>query len=218
MPVRQGARTAAVFVLVHSGIARYRTSDLDALEEVTGLLGVTIERLRLYEQAAHGARHDLLTGLPNYRYLQERLESNIAGPNGIGESTLLVVDMDSLKVFNDSLGHETGDRLIRIVARELRAACRDRDFVARTGGDEFVMLLEGVGIEAAGRVAERVYAALSDAHLEIEGSPTRVAVSIGVAYAPLHGSVPVDVLHVADQGMYEAKFAGGGVRALAPPK
>lgn len=215
VPVRQGVRTAAVFVLVNSGAARYRAADLDALEEVAGLLGVTIERLRLYEQAAHGARHDLLTGLPNYRYLQERLERNVAGFNGAGESALLVVDMDSLKAFNDTLGHEAGDRLIRIVARELRAACRGHDFVARTGGDEFVLLLEGAGIGAAERVAERVHMALADAHLEIEGSPTRVAVSIGIAAAPLHGVSPADVLHAGDQAMYEAKFAGGARTRVA---
>ena len=215
VPVRQGARTAAVFVLVNSGVARYRTGELEALEEVAGLLGVTIERLRLYEQAAHGARHDLLTGLPNYRYLQERLEHNVAGFDREGESALLVVDMDSLKAFNDTLGHEAGDRVIRIVARELRAACRDRDFVARTGGDEFVVLLEGASIAAAERVAERVHAALTDAHLEIEGSPTRVAVSIGIAGASTHGVLPLEVLHAADQAMYGAKFAGGARTSVA---
>ena len=215
VPVRQGARTAAVFVLVNSGVPRYRRGDLDALEEVAGLLGVTIERLRLYEQAAHGARHDLLTGLPNYRYLQERLEGNVAGFDRDGESALLVVDMDSLKAFNDTLGHEAGDRVIRIVARELRAACRDRDFVARTGGDEFALLLDGASIEAAERVAERIHAALADAHLEIEGSPTRVAVSIGIAGAPTHGASPLEVLHAADQAMYGAKFAGGARTSVA---
>ncbi|TAK77938.1 MAG: GAF domain-containing protein, partial [Dehalococcoidia bacterium] len=77
VPVRQGTRTAAVFVLVKSSVAGYGEGELEALEEVAGLLGVTIERLRLYEQAAYGARHDLLTGLPNYRYLQERLEEDV---------------------------------------------------------------------------------------------------------------------------------------------
>ena len=205
----------AVFVLVNAGSARYRTGDLDALEEVAGLLGVTIERLRLYEQAAYGARHDLLTRLPNYRYLQERMEDNVAGFNGAGESAVLVVDMDSLKTFNDSLGHEAGDRLIRIVAHELRAACRDQDFVARTGGDEFVMLLEGSGVDAAEWVAERVHMALAEAHLEIEGSPTRVAVSIGIAVAALHGASPADVLHAVDQAIYEARFAGGARTRVA---
>lgn len=215
VPVRQGTRIAAVFALVTSGPAQYRPEDLDALEEVAGLLGVTIERLRLYEQAAHGARHDLMTGLPNYRYLQERLEDHVAGFSRPGESALLVVDMDSLKAFNDTLGHEAGDRLIQIVARELRAACRDHDFVARTGGDEFVMLLEGSGVDDAQWVAERVHQALAEAHLEIEGSPTRVAVSIGIAAAPAHGTSPADVLHAADQAMYEAKFAGGARTRVA---
>jgi hypothetical protein len=70
-------------------------------------------------------------------------------------------------------------------------------------------------VDAAERVAERIHSVLADAHLEIEGSPTRVAVSIGIAAAPLHGTVPDDVLHAADQAMYEAKFAGGARTGVA---
>src|SRR5262249_54845602 len=68
VPVIQGTRTAAIFALVHSTGSSLGPIDLDAMEEVAGLLGVTIERLRLYERAEHGANHDMLTGLPNYRY------------------------------------------------------------------------------------------------------------------------------------------------------
>lgn len=222
VPVKQGVRTAAVFALIHSAApvnasaeaTGYALADLDALDEVGGLLGVTIERLRLYEQAEYGARHDLLTGLPNYRYLQERLADLRAGVDGPGDSAVLVVDMDNLKLFNDSLGHETGDRVIQIVARQIREACRAQDFVARTGGDEFVVLMEGANADAALGVAERVHAALEVAHQEIPGVAVRISVSIGIASAPSDTTVTTELIPLADQAMYEAKFAGGHRTAL----
>ena len=210
VPVRQGDHTSAVFALVVNSPGTYTVSELDALDEVAGLLAVTIERLRLYEHADHSAKHDLLTGLPNYRYLQERMQETRAGLDGDdGESALLVVDMDNLKVFNDTLGHEVGDRVIEIVAEVLRASCRQDDFVARTGGDEFVVLMEGAGAQTALAVAERIHAALHEAHSEIEGAPVRVGASIGVALAPHDAATTAGLLHAADQAMYDAKFAGG---------
>jgi diguanylate cyclase (GGDEF)-like protein len=214
VPVRNGVRTAAVFALVQttaSGVA----PDLNALDEVAGLLGVTIERLRLYERAEYSANHDLLTGLPNYRYLQERLYNLRAGISEPGESAVLMVDMDGLKIFNDTLGHEAGDQVIRLVARELRDSCRADDFVARTGGDEFVVVMEGVGPDEAARVADRVHAALREAHLEIPGAPARLGVSVGIATAPADASSANRLLHAADQAMYAAKFSGGHRTRLA---
>ncbi len=209
VPVRQGSRTSAVFALVSNTYGSYGASELSALDEVAGLLAVTIERLRLYEHADHSAKHDLLTGLPNYRYLQERLGDLRSGISRSGRSALLVVDMDSLKLFNDTLGHEVGDRVIQTVAGVLRAACRQEDFVARTGGDEFVILMEDADTDVAVAVADRVHAALAEAHREIDGAPTRIAVSVGVAVAPDDATSTADLLHAADQAMYEAKFAGG---------
>ncbi|MQC17684.1 MAG: GGDEF domain-containing protein [Chloroflexi bacterium] len=209
VPVRQGNRTSAVFALVSNTHGAYGAGELSALDEVAGLLAVTIERLRLYEHADHSAKHDLLTGLPNYRYLQERLGELRSGISRAGRSALLVVDMDSLKLFNDTLGHEVGDRVIQTVADVLRSACCQDDFVARTGGDEFVILMEDADAEAAVAVADRVHAALREAHREVDGAPTRIGVSVGVAVAPDDANSTADLLHAADQAMYEAKFAGG---------
>ena len=223
VPVRQGNRTVAVFALIHSAVEGampavpngYAAADLDALEEVAGLLGVTIERLRLYERAEHGANHDLLTGLPNYRYLQQRINDLRAGIDEEGESAVLVVDMDNLKLFNDSMGHEVGDRVIGIVARELRMAARPEDFVARTGGDEFVVLMEHASVAVAAAVAERVHARLLEAHHEVAGASIRLGVSIGIASAPSNTSVAAELIPLGDRAMYEAKFAGGHRTALA---
>ena len=214
VPVRNGVRTAAIFALVQTSGAEFKP-DLNALDEVAGLLGVTIERLRLYERAEYGANHDLLTGLPNYRYLQERLYNLRAGVSEPGESSVLMIDMDGLKLFNDTLGHEAGDQVIRIVARELRETCRVDDFVARTGGDEFVVVMEGVGPDNAAHAAERIHAAVHEAHLEVTGAPARIGVSIGIATAPYDASAANRLLHAADQAMYAAKFSGGHRTRLA---
>ena len=120
-----------------------------------------------------------------------------------------MLDFDNFKEINDSHGHEVGDRVIQTVAQVLRSACRQEDFVARTGGDEFVILMEDADVTAAIAVGDRIHAALADAHREIEGAPTRIGVSIGVAVAPSDAVSTADLLHAADQAMYDAKFAGG---------
>ena len=209
VPVMQGNRVAAIFALVHSTGSSLGPIDLDAMEEVAGLLGVTIERLRLYERAEYSANHDMLTGLPNYRYLQQRLATLREGISEPGESAVFMIDMDGLKLFNDSLGHEAGDQVIQIVARELKRISRADDFVARTGGDEFVVVMEGVGPTTAENIAERMHEALREAHLEVPGAPARLGVSIGIATAPHDADTVPALVHAADQAMYEAKFAGG---------
>ena len=176
---------------------------------MAGLLAVTIDRLRLYERAEYNARHDLLTGLPNQRFLDERLTELQAGLTEDGSSALLMIDMDELKVFNDTLGHDAGDHVLQVVARELREACRADDFVARVGGDEFVVVMEHADLEAATGVAARIHDRLREAHMEIPGAPTRIQISIGVAVASNDGASVAELLHSADRAMYDAKFAGG---------
>lgn len=215
VPIRQGGETLGVFALIHSSGEAYTQTHLDAIEEMSGLLGVTIERLRLYERAEHTARHDGLTGLPNYRYLQERVAELASSGDSSTESAFIVVDMDELKLFNDVLGHEAGDQVVRIVARELRNACRAQDFVARTGGDEFVMVMEDISAEEAAAISERMHDALRNAHLELQDAPATIRISIGVAMMPGDAATPDAALEAADQAMYVAKFGGGDSTRLA---
>ncbi len=209
VPVVDKGVCTAVFALGRTSAQRYGPEELTVLEEVAGLLAVTIDRLRLYERAEYNARHDLLTGLPNQRFLDERLAELRAGLTEDGSSALLMTDMDELKVFNDTLGHDAGDRVLQVVARELREACRADDFVARVGGDEFVVVMEHADLEAATSVATRIHEGLRDAHMEIPGAPTRIQISIGVAVASNDGASVAELLHAADSAMYDAKFAGG---------
>ena len=209
VPVSPDGQATAIFALVHSGVADYERFDLHALDEVAGLLAVTIDRLRLYERAEHAARHDLLTGLPNYRYLQERLASLQTNFDNERSSAILMVDMDGLKLYNDTLGHEAGDRAIQRVAEELRRAVRVEDLVARTGGDEFVVVMEDVTHDDALAVAQRMHDSLRDIHHEFGNAPVPVRISVGLAFAPDDGTGPSELLEAADRAMYAAKFGGG---------
>ena len=214
VPVRNNRDLVALFVLLSRRVTDGVPVDIGVLSEVASLLAVTIERVRLFERSEHMARHDQLTGLPNFRYVQEHLAA-VAERSAGRETSVLMIDLDNLKPFNDLLGHEIGDRVIRIVARELVARSRADDFVGRVGGDEFVLVMEQLGADEALNVASRIHAALAEAHLEIDDAPEAISVSVGIASCPQDADSIEELLREADRAMYAAKALGGGRSALA---
>ena len=214
VPVMQDGRCRAIFALARSSGAPYPPGAFTSLEEISDLLAVTIDRLRLYERAEYNARHDLLTGLPNRRFLNERLaelHETLAG----GLVAVVMIDMDGLKIVNDTLGHEAGDAAIRLLAREIQAAARAEDFVARVGGDEFVVLMEDCDADPALRMTERLHGVLRAVGPDSLPADTRISVSAGIAVAPDDGRDSERLLQEADRAMYEAKFSGGHRTLLA---
>lgn len=169
--------------------------------------------LRAYEEA----RTDLMTGLPNYRRLRERLETLLGRPGAAPERfCLMVLDIDHFKTINDTFGHLIGDGAIRYTADLLRESVRPTDLVARYGGDEFAVLLEGVGPADAGRIAERILAsARAEPFLPGAGALSEVRLSIGIAVYPADGTRPEALVSAADEAMYRAKQAGGNRVMLA---
>lgn len=171
--------------------------------------GATRTRESHDRQKEYMARHDALTGLANRRYLQERLEEQIAEARR--SSSVVVVmylDLDGFKEVNDTLGHDRGDELLIDVARRLRGAVRAGDVVARLGGDEFVISLPHLVSETdSGFVAEKLIAVLS-APYALEGGEARVSASIGVAMFPRDGETPRELLIAADRALYAAKTGG----------
>jgi diguanylate cyclase (GGDEF)-like protein len=159
---------------------------------------------------AHQAFHDGLTGLSNRVLFHDRLDHALALHHRDGRPlAVLYCDLDDFKAVNDRFGHHAGDRLLRQVAERLRATVRDGDTVARVGGDEFAVLLEGAG--DPGEPAERIMAEIRRP-FDLDGETVTVGASIGLVQAGEHGAVPSAdaLLRRADAAMYAGKRQGKG--------
>jgi diguanylate cyclase (GGDEF)-like protein len=160
------------------------------------------------EELQHLAQHDMLTGLPNRRFLQERLAHALALARRSGRSVaLLFIDLDYFKDVNDNFGHEAGDALLVALAQRLRAHTREADTVARMGGDEFVVLLDGPADEAQiGAIAQKLLHSLQQP-VPWRGHALQVGASIGISQFPRDGQTAQDMLACADRAMYRVKNA-----------
>lgn len=157
----------------------------------------------------HQAQHDFLTGLPNRVLLVDRLKQTMAlARRNATRAALLFVDLDRFKQVNDSLGHEAGDELLKLVAARLTACVRETDTVCRQGGDEFVVLLGAMyEMRDAGHVAEKILATCSQPY-RVRGHEVHVGVSIGISLFPNDGNDADTLTRNADAAMYHAKQLG----------
>jgi diguanylate cyclase (GGDEF)-like protein/PAS domain S-box-containing protein len=172
---------------------------------IAHVLDVT-QQMVAAEQLSWSATHDVVTGLSNRSHFLERLDQALRVHEG-RDVAVLFLDLDRFKVVNDSLGHATGDDLLRTMAVRITESVRDEDLVARFGGDEFTVLLTDAPLEIARAVADRVRAALSAPVLLGDGE-VDVTASIGLAFA---GGAEVnadDMVRDADAAMYRAKDQG----------
>jgi diguanylate cyclase (GGDEF)-like protein len=171
----------------------------------------TSERLAFEEQLARHAFQDALTGLANRRLLLDHLDHALLQADRTGtQVALLFCDIDRFKLVNDNLGHQVGDELLRVIGDRIRRAVRAGDTVSRYGGDEFVILAEGITSRAdANEVADAVLQALRDPIDLSTGHEVVTTVSVGVALSE-PGNSRDDLLHEADVAMYRAKERGRG--------
>jgi diguanylate cyclase (GGDEF)-like protein/PAS domain S-box-containing protein len=198
--------------------AHYTDKDRELLRFVSTQVAAAIERKQMHERLAHMAQYDQLTALPNRQLFLDRLKTALArARRDQSLLSLLFIDLDRFKQVNDTLGHATGDLLLQGVAQRLQACVRGSDTVARIGGDEFVVLLEGGHArEHASTAAEKILAAFGQA-FDLGGKPLHVQPSIGVAIYPEHGSEEDALLRHADEAMYVGKKNGGNRVHTAPP-
>lgn len=177
---------------------------------------VTEEQQR-HEQLLDQAYHDPLTGLPNRLLLEDRLTQALtkAGRRR-HQVALLFCDLDDFKTINDRLGHPVGDQVLREVATRLSSSVRNEDTVARFGGDEFVVMLDGVtGPPQATTIASRILEAVRQP-TTVSEEQLLVGISIGIAISSGPSSKSEELLRTADSAMYSAKMAGGHGFRLAP--
>ena len=187
------------FALIGSRISAMRARILRANEELTKALA-TIQDM---------ATHDSLTGLPNRASLSVTLQHAVNKAHR-SKSGLAVffLDLDNFKSVNDTLGHPTGDQLLREIARRVRACIRESDLVARLGGDEFVVMVETVPDRAGLQLlAEKILAAASEL-MQLDGHEVKITASVGIAVFPDDGKDASALLANADMAMYRAKALG----------
>ena len=164
------------------------------------------------EEIKQLAFFDPLTGLPNRRKLQDRLQYAIAlNHRNQSQFAVFMMDLDKFKAVNDKLGHAAGDELLKQVAARITRCLRDSDMVARLGGDEFVLVLENLKIpESAETVALKVIADLTLPFQLSENNSVQIGASIGISIYPQHGSTPEQLMDNADTALYQAKECGRG--------
>lgn len=179
---------------------------------VTHYIGIqndVTERKQYEEQLAYQSAHDTLTHLPNRNLAQDRLAQGIIfAQRANNQLALLLIDLDNFKAINDSLGHNEGDQLLKIVANRLEKCVRDGDTVARLGGDDFAVILTDIAHEdEISHFTHKILSTIAEPAM-IESHQLTVTCSIGVSLFPRDGNDAATLLKNADAAMYRAKEQG----------
>jgi len=208
----QGLLGAIVLANREGRVTEFTSADLTLLETLANHTAVSLEHDRL-EQAVweltedrdrleHRASHDHLTGLAGRELFTQRVEAELAPPDGC--AVVLFLDLDDFKLVNDRFGHEIGDELLVAFTRRLRSCLRSSDLPARLGGDEFAVLLDRGDHERATRIAERIQLAFKEP-FKLSTATLRLGASTGIALGRHGEETAAEVLRNADVAMYAAK-------------
>jgi diguanylate cyclase (GGDEF)-like protein/putative nucleotidyltransferase with HDIG domain len=213
VPLENAVGVIGVLALYHLGKDVFTKDHLRVLLAINPKISLTIENALKFRQAAISATTDALTSLPNARSLFLHLDAELSRARRTNERlAVLVCDLDGFKQVNDRFGHLEGNRVLKQVAAGLRECCREYDYVARMGGDEFVLVLPGLGpqdLPAKQQALERVAV---DAGFSVCGERL-LNISIGAAFCPEHGTDAEGLLAEADRRMYLTKQEHKGAPA-----
>ena len=207
LPLIMNAEVTGSAVVASCHPNAYSKRHVKLLEELASRIAMSIENSRLYAKAEQKARIDGLTGLLNRRSLDELITSEISRHSRYGGVlSIIILDLDFFKAFNDSYGHLAGDTLLRQIGRIMKSSIRSADQAFRYGGDEFAILLPQTNIEAAHDVAERLRKRITS---EVKAGYVPVTASLGLASWPADGIGPNEIIAAADTALFHAKRSGG---------
>ncbi len=186
-------------------------AEWEHLSILSNIISIAVSNASLYNEIKQLSYTDGMTGLHNFRYFSLRLnEEMIRHKRMKTELSLMILDVDNFKNYNDTLGHPAGDEVLRKIAQILKQTARENDIVARYGGEEFAIILPGTDKRGAGVVAERIREAVETTYFEHEEIQPqgKVTISIGVASTPEDATSAEELTQKADAALYYAKRHG----------
>lgn len=203
LPVKANDRVLGVLVVINGGVLP--AVDMELWDAIGHEIGLSIQNARLYKKIKYLADHDDLTGLENRRKFFQTLHREIARANRYGGIfSLILLDLDYFKEFNDKYGHLAGDRVLREIAQAIRKSLRITDVAARYGGDEFAVIALGADHRAARQVAERIRGEIRSLNYR----DPLITASAGIACFPRDAGDGEGLVAAADWALYRGKMAG----------
>jgi diguanylate cyclase (GGDEF)-like protein len=203
----------ALFLQDCNDLRLWSIDDISLIGSLADQVSVAIENAELHREKERQAVTDGLTGIANRRGFNEGFAREFERAWRYKQPlSLVLIDLDFLKVINDSFGHQVGDEAIKHIGGLLKQSSRAVDIAARFGGDEFCLLLPNTEVAMAQQLSERLHKLISDAHIE---GPGHISASFGVSSYPIHASDPDALFRKADEALYEAKQAGRNVVKVA---
>ncbi len=220
VPLVIGGRTIGVVHLLSQETNRWSDDACQWIEALVNVAAPMIGHLQHLERAKRRALIDELTGTYNRRFLEEALAKMVVPDDRRRGQvlSLLVIDLDHFKKVNDTYGHQVGDLVLKTVAQTLHRTLKESDVLARYGGEEFVVVLPRTDSAGAVAVAERLRVAVTGLTLRklAPAAPDRVTISVGVACCPIHATTVADLIHAADEALYQSKSLGRNRVTCAP--
>ena len=206
--INSSGSVLGAFGMYHNYPALPNELESNDLHSAARLAGIVMERDQSQKRIHTLAYTDELTGLASRANFYQKLEKSIKVSSRYDRRfALLYIDLDNFKSINDSLGHDAGDALLKTIAKRLERTCREIDYIARIGGDEFCVLIEEVGNDCAAEVAQRCLESIAEP-LELSSRKFIPTCSIGIAHYPDDGQDPSTLMKTADTSLYAAKENG----------
>lgn len=217
IPLKVGNTVVGVMNLSRSTLGGYSASELRLLSLLSDQAAVAISNASLHLMISRQAYSDTLTGLPNRRALDERLEEEVASARRNNYSfAVIMMDLDGFKAVNDTYGHTVGDDVLRLVFSEMARGVRTTDFLARYGGDELTLILSQTEMTSAQVVSEKIMEGMKKLKFRLpDGKKLKLGISGGIALFPVHARSGPDLLRAADGALYHAKKYKRGTFEMA---
>ena len=207
IPLKMDETVVGVMNLSRSTVGGFNSAELRLLNLLADQAAVAISNASLHQQISRKAYSDTVTGLPNRRALDERLEQEVMMARRTGQPfSIIMMDLDGFKAVNDTYGHALGDQVLRVFFNYMGQGLRTSDFLARYGGDELTLIMNQTNLESALLVAEKITRKMEKFFFKApDEKRITLSVSGGIAIYPNHGRSATELMRAADEALYRAK-------------